>query len=327
MASVIPMADGVASEVVQRFGSSISHVLDDPSCQRFVVPALRGLIAYRDVGRAAVAFGDPMGAPNVALPMLERFRNFNTARGRSTVVAVASPSLAMECGADGWGAVECGEELIFDPRHDPTAGPAGRELRKKVRRASADGVEVDEYLGPPQNPEQEAAAHAWLSKRQGLQVYVAPVALLGPDRRRRRFVARRKGQVVGLLQLCRLEAHRGWTIEHLLAVPGAPPGTSEVLVTRMFVVLGQEGCTFVTFGPSPPEHVGQIRGLAWPWQLVGWAVLALARRAFVFDGILHYRRKFGPCAVEPRYLLVHPPRLGITQLIGLVGAFHISVWG
>jgi hypothetical protein len=97
-------------------------------------------------------------------------------------------------------------------------------------------------------------------------------------------------------------------------------------VTSVFAALGHEGCRLITFGPSPPEHVGPMRGLAWRWQLVALATLGLARRAFVFDGVVHYRRKFGPCAVEPRFLLVDPPRLGITQLFGLIGAFHISFW-
>jgi lysylphosphatidylglycerol synthetase-like protein (DUF2156 family) len=326
MATVIPLSDGLASEVIQRFGHSVSPVLDDPSCQRFVVPALRGLIAYRESWHCAVALGDPMCADGSELPMVERFRRFNADRGRATMVAVAGPELAAACANDGWGAIECGEELIYDPRIDPTGGRAGRELRKKVRRAEVAGVTVDEYRGPPVSDEHEAAALAWLKGRRGLQVYVAPLTLLGTDRRRRRLVAHHGGSVAGLLQLCRLEAHRGWTIEHLFAVPGAPAGTSELLVTRAFALVASEGCAFVSFGPSPPEHLGQMSGLSATWRAVGRAALAVAQRAFVFEGLSHYRHKFGPRVVEPRFLLVHPARLGLTQLLGLLSAFHVSLW-
>jgi lysylphosphatidylglycerol synthetase-like protein (DUF2156 family) len=314
--------------LVQRYGCSVSHVVVDPTCERFTAPGINGLIPFRRGFRCLVGIGDPVCDPRHADELTERFRRRCAADGLSTVFAVASEGFTARAVAGGYAAVEFGEELIFDPRRDPQAGARGRELRKKVRRAERASVTVEEHRGGPDDwvteRSMEAVARNWVRLRRGPQVFITPALLFTERTGRRWFCARCGEQMVGLLSLVRVDARAGWVFEHLMALPAAPQGVTELLVTTALAVLGREGCGFATFGPSTRARLGRMHRVGWYSEAVGRAVFNSASRWFHLQSLSRYRRKFQEAAVEPSYLLFHPT-LGLCEATGLLRAFNVTL--
>jgi lysylphosphatidylglycerol synthetase-like protein (DUF2156 family) len=313
--------------LVRRYGSSVAHVVSDPECAQFRVLGIDGLIPYRRGFRCLVGIGDPISDPAFSDELAEAFRLHCARHGLSTVFAATGARFSAACVARGYAAVEYGEELIFDPRRDPQAGAAGRELRKKINRATRAGVTAREESGDPGARERiGAVAQAWLGARRGPQVFISPI-LVGDERVRRRwFVAQREAQTVGALSLIRLDTRDGWALEHLMAIPGAPQGTTELLVVRALAALGEEGCGFATFGPSTLSQLGKMVRVGQYGELCARAVFGAAARLFQFDSLARYRRKFQAIASEPSYLLFHPSHFGLHEATGLLRAFNVFRW-
>jgi lysylphosphatidylglycerol synthetase-like protein (DUF2156 family) len=240
--------------------------------------------------------------------------------------AAASESFTTACLDAGYAAIEFAEDLIFDPRRDPLSGGGGRELRKNVRRAERAGLVVAEHRGcePERERELESIGRAWLSSRHGCQAYISGINLFGERRYRRYFYAHHDGEALGVLSLLRLDGRDGWAFEHLLCRAEAPAGTSEILVVAALHALGDEGCPFATFGPSPLPRLGRMRGVGKYGQTVGRAFFDAAARFLQFDAVARYRRKFQHVAGEPRWLLFNPPSVGIRQATALMRAFNVS---
>jgi lysylphosphatidylglycerol synthetase-like protein (DUF2156 family) len=321
------------TELVQRYGGAVSPALYDPRCEHFMTPGIPGVIGYRSSYRCAVALGDPVCAPHDVDRFTERFRQACAVRGQSVVIANASEALTARCRRNDWGVVELAEELVVDPQHDPQAGPAGRELRKKVRRAEKWGVAVAEYrprysCDAALECELETVASAWLAARHGMQVYINQVLLFSQRVGKRWFYATTAGgRAIGLLELVRLDARDGWVVMHLLAAPEAPSGTTEALVTTAMRTLGDEGCHFLTFGPSPRGELGEMQGVSRVGELLARTVFSLAARAFHLDSKSRYRRKFQTSGEEKMYLLFNPPSIGMLEVIALLRAFNVSLPG
>ena len=58
---------------------------------------------------------------------------------------------------------------------------------------------------------------------------------------------KRQDTIVGTVILNQYKGHKGWFLTNLMEIPGAPHGTSELLVVSALETLANEGCTFVIF--------------------------------------------------------------------------------
>lgn len=329
----LPVGELPVWELVVRYGGLVANGLLDPRYRRFRASEVDGVIGYRESWGCAVAIGDPVCRAGDVPHLAARFQAHCAARGRTTIHAGASEAFAAMVCRRGGAAVEFGENSIFDPCVDPQAGKGGRELRKKVRRAAREGIAVREYRPeragrePSLEREIEDVAAGWLRARRGLQFYLSSVRLFAPHVAGRRwFHARAAGRVVGVLALLRLEARGGYLLEHLLAAPGAPTGTTELLVTDCLAALGAEGCRFATFGPALASQPGAIRNLGRTSEAILRRGFAHASRLFRIDGELRFRRKFQAVRAEPAFVVFDPPRVRLRDAIGIMRAFNISVW-
>jgi ergosteryl-3beta-O-L-aspartate synthase len=324
MRQLVDVGEATIAGLMLRYGGPVAHVLGDPTCARFSVPCIEGVIAYRPSLRCRVAIGDPVCAPRDQERLAERFRVANAGQGCSTVYAAAGQAFAERCIAHGYAAIEFGQEQIFDPQRDPTRGSSGRELRKKVHRAERDGVTIHEprerELGET-SAQMREVGRAWLAARHGPQAYITPLHRFEPSRGRRFFYALHHGRMVGVLSLVRMDAHDGWVFEHLLPRPDAPVGTSELLVTTALHVLGTEGSAHATFGPAALAHLGRMCRVGAGSSLVGRLVFDSAGRLFHIESQKRFREKFQVARREGSYLLFHPARVGLFEAIGLLRAF------
>jgi lysylphosphatidylglycerol synthetase-like protein (DUF2156 family) len=315
-------------ELAARHGGCASNALRDPRYRVFVFNHLEAAIAYRATLGCAVAIGDPVTRASSLPSVEEAFRAECAASRRAVAYAGASPQFTQVCVARDYAALEFAEELICDPCRDPQAGGGGRELRKKVQRAAREGVIVEEYrrdgLPDPaiESALEETVAH-WRAARRGPQSYIAHVTLFETSFGRRWFRARTRARTVGVLVLTAIRD--GWLIEHLIARPDAPAGTTETLASHALAQLGAEGCHHASFGISPRASLGAAVNLTSTQSLVARKVFAAADHFLHLSMRSRYRRKFQPSACVPAYLLFHPARLGPREVLALSCAFNVSL--
>ncbi len=112
--------------------------------------------------------------------------------------------------------IEFGRELWIDPQDDPRSrtGVHASLVRRKVRHALKEKVTAHEYTSYDADLEQaiEQVGDAWLQGRKGLQIYIAGIRLFEIGRENAGFNARQGDQVIGILQLNRLESRDGWLL-------------------------------------------------------------------------------------------------------------------
>lgn len=317
------------ARLVQRWGSAVSSALFDPACARFVIPEIDGVIGYRQAWGCALAIGDPVCHPRHAEALSDAFRDFCRARGWATLVAAASARFAERCLARGYGGVEVGDELILDPRRDPTAGPRGRELGKQVNRARKAGVTVTEYdpslvADPDLERALESVAASWVGERRGPQLLLARARLFERPWGKRWFYARLGERIVGVLSMVRLDARDGWLFDHLVQTPDAPGGTTELLVYRALAQLRSEDCAFATFGPVPSPRLGDMAGLGALSGALARALYQTAGRVLHLEGRARYRLRFQIARQESAWLLFCPPHLGLREVVAVMRALNVS---
>ena len=317
--------------IVEQYGGPVSSALLDPSCHVFQMPGVDGAIGYRTVWGAAVAIGDPACAPEDYGRMADGFVEFGRQQGKHIVYAAAGKSFADVAIARNYAALEFGEELILDPTRDPTAGSAGRELRKKIYKATREGVEVVEYQRRAEAPDRaleeklEQVAVSWLGARHGPQIYIARVELFGTGARQRWFYAHVGDKIVGVMSAVHLASRHGYLFDHLLCTPDAPAGITEILVVKALEKLKEEGAAMATFGPAPAKELGRVAGLGTFAESVARGVFNAAGRVFHLDSRTRYRKKFQVAQMDPSFVLFEGRSLHLLDLVGLFRAFNVSV--
>jgi lysylphosphatidylglycerol synthetase-like protein (DUF2156 family) len=123
----------------------------------------------------------------------------------------------------------------------------------------------------------------------------------------------------------RLDARRGYLLDHHVASPCAPIGTSEALAAHALRTFGREGCAWASFGPSASSELGDVRGLGKRHEQLSRAIFHQLGRSFRFDSRNRYRRKFQVAATERSYLLVAPARFGPRETAAFLSAFNVSM--
>lgn len=313
------------AEFIRRWGGSASIALLDPSFEIFSTPGVEGIIGYRLESRCAVVFGDPLCNP-VNEPILVRaFHKFCKEKGWRVAYVTASErfakwSIKHTCGS----LIETGEELTLDPHRNPRSGAKGRALRNKVNNSIRAGIEVLEYTGFNNELQKniEQVGVIWLSERKGPQIYLAEVDLFAERTGKRWFYAKHGENIVGVLQLNKLEARQGWSLHLVMTVPSAPMGTSEQLVLSAINALKEEGCHFLTFGISQAENLGEMQGIGICSEWIARSVFKLAKRVFHLDTRRRFWRKFQP-QKENSYLLFSEPGIRLSNLLSVMRSLNV----
>jgi len=308
-------------ELVRRFGGATTDAVLDPVMQIFTEPGIYGFISYRINKKCAIVFGDPICAANDKIVLSTAFHLSMEKQGKSIVYIATSEEYARwaiqhTCQA----LVSFGEELILNPSSNPRerSGTRGSLVRRKVKKAVREGVKIDEYL--PKDPiielgiEQVGAT--WLQGRKGLQLHISNVYLFDNRLGKRWFYAKQGDRIVGVITLNQLQAHNGWLLNHLMVVPNAPKGTSELLVISALETLAKEECKFVTVGIVAATELGEIIGLGKFSTWIARKGFMIAKKIVQLDGLNTFWGKFHPES-KPLYILFSKNRIGLSELISL----------
>lgn len=312
---------------VRRYGSAASDAILDPICKVFNLPDIDGVIGYRVDSSCAIVYGDPVCSIADTPALVKAFHDYCQKNKLNVLYIMTSERFAKWAMQDCCKAIiEFGEELVIDPHNDPKArhGTHASLVRRKVRHALKEGVEIKEYLPSDNAVEQaiESVSEQWLNARRGPQVHISHVYPFANRKGKRWFYAKKDDRIVGVVLLNQLEQRKGWLLNHLMHAPDAPHGTPEILLTTALDTLAQEDCHFVSFGPVPSEKIGEIKGMS---KISGDFARMLYRasyRLFRLSGRKVFWDKFHPDK-ERSYLVLSKPHVGFREFKALVHALNI----
>lgn len=316
------------STLVRKYGGPASNTLFDEGFQIFSATNGEGIIGYRLEAGCAVVYGDPLCDEKELLNLVNEFDQFCKSHQYPIIYMIASnlfAKWALEnklCHAK----IEVGEELFLNPAEMPQTGANARLLRKKVKHAQGEGLSVQEHLTADTAVEKaiEQAGHEWLKGRSGPQIYLSHVHLFADKNGSRWFYAKQGEAIVGVLFLNRMDLHNGWLLNLLMPLPGAPNGTSELLVMEVLHTLENEGCNYLSFGVATGDQLGEIVGLGNISTWLAKNVYKAANRAFHLGGRRKYWLKYDPKG-EPVNVLFTDPHIKLKQILAISKALNVSL--
>lgn len=314
---------GLMEQWIHRWGSSASEAVLDSSSSIFRLPPMEGFIGYRVVSNYAVVIGDPI-CPSDALSFLTHAFHEHCEKNNLNVVYIIVSEefakLAMQnlCRV----MIEVGEELVFDPQFDPTEGPHGNRLRNKVSYARRHGLVVNEYNGKKRDPKLEhcilQVGDAWLKARRGPQLHLGGSLNFFASRTNKRwFYVQQGSTILGTALISRLEAQNGWLLKFLMGVPGAPRGTTELLMTSILETLRKEDCHFLTYGMVPAKQLGEVEGLS---KFSAWLtqnIFKIAKWVFNLDQRKTYWKKYHP-RTQRSFVLFNKPEISFKGIRAII---------
>lgn len=316
-------------DAVRTWGDINSDGILDTTCHIFAVPHITGLIGYRKDSRNAVVLGDPVCAPENKGMLAKAFQDYCKEQKLGVVYTIASEDFAK------WAAehlsaslIEFGDRIILNPIDNPMkkTGPKAVLVRKKVKRATKDGVAVREYTGEDLELEKqiEQIGQDWVKARKGPQVYLSPLSIFSDKQGKRWFYATWEGHVIGLLVLNEISSVKGWMMNNLMLTNEAPVGTSELLVISALQQLEKENCQFVLAGPTPTKRLGKMTGMGRLKQTFTRLAYQIATKVFNLDGQVVFWEKFQP-TIEGSYLLFPEQNLNLLSVKAILHAYHAEV--
>lgn len=309
-------------ELVRRFGGANSDAVLEPTMECFSIPEVAGFVSYRLKHGFAICYGEPICAAEHRNQLTHAFHQFAEQAGFRLIYVSVSEEFAKWAAAEmGSSAIEFGKELVFTPPCDlkKLSGPHASLVRRKVKHAKAEGVTACEHRSEDTAMERliEGVGEVWLKSRRGPQMHISNVHLFQNRMGKRWFYAKKEDQVIGTISLNQIQAHGGWLINHLMVVPNAPHGTSELLFTTVLEELEKQGCPHATVGTIPAGTLGQIIGLNRFSKYLARFVFYLATKVLKLHGLDGFWRKFHPQS-KPVYLLFSRHQLGLRAVVRIL---------
>jgi len=309
---------------IQRWGCSISEAVIDNPCCYFRIPDIDGFIGYLHVSKYAIVIGDPICPRKDAFQLALAFSRYCEDQKLEVIYLVASEWFAK------WLIqntskimIEVGEELIFNPSEDVTEGHKASKLRNKVRHVQNLGLQVHEYLSndPKIEKEIQEVGTAWLKERKGPQIYLADLNFFENRSGKRWFYLEDQGRILGMILLCRLEAHDGWLLKFLVMAPENPRGASAFLMLSVLEKLKQENCHYLTYGMVPLEVLGEIKGLSSFSTWFAHKVFKFCSWFFKLEQKKTFWKQFHPNS-KPTYVLFSHSKIGFTEVKSIMKALN-----
>lgn len=304
------------SELLRRWGGAPLMAFARLPDKRFLSENDWG-VAYRAVGRHALALGDPLGDPAQAPEAVRAFLALCRRRHWSPVFYQVKPDGLDTYARAGLRAVKVGEDAQIELAEFALAGKKYKNLRNDLRRIEKAGVAREEY-GPDAPPGEAVSAEmaalcaewrrAHRAREGGFAMGgFAPGSAL--FRESRYFVARggEEGRMLAFASFVPVYGPggaRGWTLDLMRRQADSPHGVMDFLIVSAAQAFAAEGGGLLSLGLSPLAGAGEA-GESPSVTLVRRLLYTRMGRIYNFQGLHTFKAKFAT-RWEARYLICRP---------------------
>lgn len=209
--------------------------------------------------QCAVLLGEPWRRGAI-LPAARALRA--AAREAGTVAAIykVGPRSAVALRLAGWRLLAVSEEAVLDPAAHDAARPACRQLRRKLKKARAAGVEVSRAGDTLPLDEMARVAADWAAAQGGERGFSMGRFEAGYVAGQQVWLARVGGRLVGFATFHRGAEER--TLDLMRPGPEAPDGTMHLLVEAAIAAARAEGAARLSLAAAPLEAPAAATPLA-----------------------------------------------------------------
>jgi lysylphosphatidylglycerol synthetase-like protein (DUF2156 family) len=306
---------------IDRFGNPASLLLLNSPHLTFQHPEheVEGLIGYQLVGNCAVVIGDPLCAPQ-DMPKLAQAFDAHCKTIRTPVIYLLVSEAFAHATHGHETLLQVGDQLVLDP----TGFQMKQKMRWKIHQSHEQGVVVKEYehFNPEIENQLKEAMQKWVEGKRGPQIYLRTFDFFEGYEKKRIFFAEQAGQMIGILMILYLAPSNGWVVTSLFALPGAPVGVTEHLMSQAIHALFEENCRYLCLGFSA-AGIGEMAGIS-PFSqcLIKWTY-ALSNWLFHLDSKRAYFDKYHPI-YYPTYILCSE-KLGLKELLAIKTIFNVKL--
>jgi len=265
--------------------------------------ARSAFVMYAIEGRSWIAMGDPVGTPNERREVAWEFYELaDRHAGWPVFYEVGERNLALYLDL-GLALQKLGEEgRVFLPEFSLDGGSRKSLRQNHTKLARVSAIEIVPPAGVPALlPELRGVSDAWLAEKQTREKSFSLGAFL-PDYlgRMPMAVVRTEGRLVAFANMLMGGEHEECSVDLMRHTPDAPAGVMDYLFVELMLRGKADGYQWFNLGMAPLSGLEQ-RALAPLWTKVGAFVFRYGDNFYSFQGLRHYKEKFGP-QWTPRYL-------------------------
>ena len=291
-------------------------------------------VAYRVVGRQALALGDPFGDPAAAPKAVWAFGTLCRRHGWKPVWYQTTAGNLDVYHQAGLKSVKAGEDAQIALPEFSLAGKKYVKLRNDLRRIEKAGITLEVY-GPDDPPgakcvaEMDTISRGWRKAHGANEGWFAmggfdPVSELFA--RSRYFVARdtstgRVAAFISFIPIFGAGQVDGWTLDLMRRQADSVHGVMDFLIVSAATQFTSEGAKMLSLGLSPLAGEDDPKEAAATSSVRRFLYTRL-NRAYNFQGLHAFKGKFAT-HWEPRFL-VYSGRMALASASGAVLKAHIT---
>ncbi len=326
-----------ARQMLAEYGADPLHffaLLPDKRCLFSEPGGPEWGVAYRVVGRQALALGDPFGSPNAAPEAVAGFAALCRRHGWKPVWYQTTGANLNTYRQSGLQVVKVGEDAQISLIEFSLAGKKYVKIRNDLRRIEKAGVVLEAY-GPDAPPtpevtaEMDAISRGWRKAHNANEGWFA-MGGFNPKSRlfaeSRYFVARdtQTGRMLAFTSFVPIfgaGSVSGWTLDLMRRQAEALHGVMDFLIVSAAAQFAAEGAQTLSLGLSPLAGDDDPSEAAATSHIRRFLYTRL-NRAYNFQGLHTFKAKFAT-HWQPRYL-VYPGRLALASASGAVLKAHLT---
>ena len=304
-----------AKEIVEKYGhSSLGRFLLLDDKYYFFTPT-GSVIAYAQVGRAAVTLGDPIGPPDDLLPAIKDFKLLCQRNDWLPIFYQTLPETLDLYKQAGFEFISIGEEGIVNLETFSLEGKAGKPLRSPFNKLTRDGYRFMLHEPPISDnllEELHAISDEWLTMMHGSEKKFS-LGWFDNDYIRNSpigAVHTPEGWISAFANLVPEYQLNEITIDLMRHRPETEPGTMDFLFVSLIQWAQKQGYQGFNLGLSSLSGVGQNPDDPLIEKTMHF-VYEHINQFYNFKGLHSYKEKFHP-EWSPRYL-IYPGKANLTQ--------------
>ncbi len=283
-----------------------------------------GFINFLEHGNVVVSWRSPVASASECEELVEALNDYARRRRKALFLVEVNES-ARDAGVrQSMTPLWTGAECFLDLSKWSIAGGRRQKVRWARNHAQRLGVTWREARPLTSHDDDVAIARvetAWKNERtQRRTDSFLRTSYLEIADHRRYFVGELEGEVLASVTCSPVNA-KGWYLQDIVRVPGAPRGALEGAMAHALDTLRDDGYAVVSNGPLPFWRPHESWNDQYQFGPLGNRIMKLFDRQFRFGGINQFRSKFEPDWTEPLYVLrsrrIITPRAArsLTQLL------------